>query len=161
MKHDAVILVMGEMNEQKMLFFYRKSILTRFDKKSVNSCAKNWYGYCTWSILMLAGILDLYLKVHFSGDSCTVRITWPNLSWKNNNYSSCGNPIRVKLVAFERKLIAKQICETLVPKYGPISVFIQCSLGWKNELLSRGLKLRIPRMSTHTNIVPKYQSDGS
>ena len=31
----------------------------------------------------------------------------------------------------------------------------------KNELLSRRLKLWIPRMSTHTNIVTKYQSDRS
>eukprot|EP00116_Pleurobrachia_bachei_P017150 sb/3477412/ len=48
-------------------------------------------------------------------------------------------------------------------------VVIQLSSNWscsfnirsgeKNELLSRGLKLWIPRMSTHTNIVTKYQRD--
>ncbi len=73
---------------------------------------------------------------------------------------SCGGPIKLRLATFERKSIAKQICETLVPKYGPILVFIQYSFGRKkNELLSRGLKLWIPRMSNHADIVSKYQSD--
>eukprot|EP00116_Pleurobrachia_bachei_P010411 sb/3470673/ len=96
---------------------------------------------------MLAGILAVYLKVHFSDWNESLMNLKTGMLFQtetSHHCVSCGGPIKLKMVAFERKSIAKQICEIL---------------GEKNELSSRGLKLWIPRMSTHANIVPKYQSD--
>ena len=81
-----------------------------------------------------------------------------------------GNPAPVSLVVIQLRSDWSRSKENRQPnKFVKIwyrnMVPLWCSFNIhsdeKNELLSRRLKLWIPRMSTHTNIVTKYQSDRS
>eukprot|EP00116_Pleurobrachia_bachei_P013797 sb/3474059/ len=65
-----------------------------------------------------------------------------------------GNPAPVSLVPNK---FVKIWYRNMVPLWCSLNIHSD----EKNELLSRRLKLWIPRMSTHTNIVTKYQSDRS
>eukprot|EP00116_Pleurobrachia_bachei_P012770 sb/3473032/ len=65
-----------------------------------------------------------------------------------------GNPAPVSLVPNK---FVKTWYRNMVPLWCSFNIHSD----EKNELLSRRLKLWIPRMSTHTNIVTKYQSDRS
>eukprot|EP00116_Pleurobrachia_bachei_P006890 sb/3467152/ len=66
---------------------------------------------CRYSILTFTTFIYLYYKVQMSG------------------VMVMDDPIKLKLVAFERKSMAKK---TLVLKYGPVLAFIQCSF-WRKK----------------------------